>query len=91
MNNIEAVMQMLPSTVQIKGFLDGAGLLNIPAAAWVWSWELETLPTISALRPRPSHTHPPSARASLRLRAADDEPFRLSMNPNPQWRRCSRS
>lgn len=42
---------MMPETVAVKGFLDGAGLLNIPAAAWTWSPLLETLPYLSAPPP----------------------------------------
>ena len=40
MNNLEAVAAMVPPQVQVAGFLDGAGLLNIDSAGWTWSGNL---------------------------------------------------
>lgn len=82
---------MVPSTVQVKGFLDGAGLLNIPAAAWTWSPELETLPEISARRRAPPF--PPLRSPSgvcLRRALRRPQPWRLESRQSLSHRHTSR-
>ena len=46
MNNLEAVSRLVPPTVQVNGFLDGAALLDIQPRGWTWSSELETLQSL---------------------------------------------
>ncbi len=50
MNWLDRVPQLLGSAaaanVQLSGFLDGAALLDIPPRGWVWSKNLETLPSL---------------------------------------------
>jgi hypothetical protein len=46
MNNLEAVAAMLPSSIELRGFLDGAALLDIAPRGWSWSGELETLQSL---------------------------------------------
>jgi hypothetical protein len=46
MNNLEAVAAMVPPTVEVRGFLDGAGLLDIAPRGWKWSPWLESLQSL---------------------------------------------
>ena len=39
---------MLPDTVQLRGFFDGAALLDIQPRGWDWSPDLETLQSLMA-------------------------------------------
>jgi hypothetical protein len=39
---------MLPDTVQLQGFFDGAALLDIQPRGWDWSPDLETLQNLMA-------------------------------------------
>ena len=39
---------MLPDTVQLQGFFDGAALLDIQPRGWDWSPDLETLQSLMA-------------------------------------------
>jgi Pectinacetylesterase len=48
MNNIEAVQQLLPPTVELRGFFDGAALLDIQPRGWGWSADLESLQSLMA-------------------------------------------
>ena len=48
MNNLETVAAMLPPTVQLRGFFDGAALLDIKPRGWEWSPDLETLQSLIA-------------------------------------------
>jgi hypothetical protein len=48
MNNIEAVAALLPPSVQLWGFFDGAALLDIQPRGWSWSRDLETLQSLMA-------------------------------------------
>ena len=48
MANIEAVAAMLPASVQLRGFFDGAALLDIHPRGWAWSADLEPLQLLMA-------------------------------------------
>jgi hypothetical protein len=48
MNNLETVANMLPPTVQLRGFFDGAALLDIQPRGWDWSPDLESLQSLMA-------------------------------------------
>jgi hypothetical protein len=48
MNWLEVIPSLVPAGVQVAGFLDGAGLLDIQPRGWKWSSELETLPSLIA-------------------------------------------
>lgn len=48
MNNLERVIALVPPTVQVQGFLDGAALLDIYPAAWSWSDMLVPLQELMA-------------------------------------------
>lgn len=67
MNNLETVASLVPATVQVKGFLDGAGLLNMSPGAWTWSPELETLQQLSAGPFATRHSKVAVHRSSLPL------------------------
>jgi len=49
MNNLDAVVDLVqPLGLQVQGFLDGAGLLDIQPRGWKWSPWLETLQQLMA-------------------------------------------
>jgi hypothetical protein len=48
MNNIEAVLALLPAGLEYANLLDGAALLDIQPAGWSWSPQLETLQSLMA-------------------------------------------
>ena len=48
MNNLERVIALVPPTVQVQGFLDGAALLDIYPAGWSWSDMLVPLQELMA-------------------------------------------
>jgi hypothetical protein len=46
MNNIDAVSRLVPSGVQVQGFLDAAALVDILPTGWGWSPDLIPLQTL---------------------------------------------
>ena len=48
LNNIETVASLLPASVELQGFFDGAALLDIEPRGWDWSPDLESLQLLMA-------------------------------------------